>query len=217
MPPQKYNEYKPILYSLKQRFGNPLQKGIFALTNSSQNSYYDDRLIENILEWDSKSGWESANIEDQYFIIDFKENVVSINGYGLRPFFRDHVPLEWKIFGSNGNDQWVEVDHKTENPCNGSMGFRDASYPNAKFCMKFLEKYYSTDNPGYYHMIKIQQIGSNSGSQYQPLPPDSKAFYIYAFEIYGDFKIPINSMITPKFGCKWFKLSYLIYSLFMCK
>ena len=216
MPPPNRNGSKPILYSLKQRFGNPLKKGIFTLTNSSRHSSYPTRVIENILEWDLPNGWHSENEENQYFIIDFKEGVVSINGYGLRPFLHDHVPLEWKIFVSNDNSQWIQVDHKTENLCDGYMDFRNSQYPDANFCMQYLEKFYDIDNIGYYHMIKMQQIGLSSGSQYQSTKGDSKAFYLGAFEIYGEIRVPLSKN-TPKCDYWKLKLSYLVYTLFMSK
>ena len=216
MPPPSYNGYKPLLYSLQQSFVNPIQKGIISLFNSSATIEAGvDRKIEYILDWDSTKGWESDNEENRYFIIDFKDNVVFIPSYGMRPYYSDHVPLEWKIYGSNDNQEWIEIDHKTGNLCEGYMEFREDRFPDAKFCMKYLEKFFDTDNPGYYHMIKVQQIGPNSGSLYESTKYAQSSFYLGAFEIYGEIMIPMTFMITPKCAFWRMKLTYLLFTLTM--
>ena len=214
MPPPKYKGLNPILYSLKQRYGSPLEKGIFSLTNSSVYSS-TVRQIEYILNWDYTDGWQSANIENQSFVLDFKENYVLIKSYGLKPMYRDHVPTEWMILRSNDNKNWVPIDYRKENPCEGHMAFRDNNYPDALFCMNDISQYYDSQIPGYFHMIKMQQIGYNSAINYKSTENDCYFFYLGAFEIYGEIRnlMPCLRTLTCHTNRLYLSLLFIIISI----
>ena len=97
------------------------------------------------------------------------KNYVYIHSYEIKTAMNDHNPNEWLL-----------IDHKIYDLCEGHMGNRagDSVYS----CIEYIPRYFEVANPGYFHFIKVMQIGVNSditGGSWQ------YGFYLGAFEIYG--------------------------------
>ena len=215
MPLPKYKGYKPVLHSILSRFPDALTNELISIKCSSE---WVKNSCSNLFDWDSENGWSSLNQENQFFVLDFKENFVSIPFYGFRPFSQDHALKEWKISGSNDNKNWVPIDYQAENICEGNMDIRDSvNYPGVLFCMKYIEKFYQASTPGYFHMIKVQQIGKNTGEGQYNVDPSVSRFYLGAFEIYGEIRGKLQESLTLL--CKTPKIyfNYLIITLFFIK
>ena len=132
--------------------------------------------------------------------------------------YRDHVPLNWIIEGSNDNINWSPIDEKSNvNICEGNMGHRDNSYPDALFCMNYTERFFNTKTPGYFRMIKVQQKGLNTGAQYESTQGSGTSFYLGAFEIFGEIRGPLQKKLTCK--CQRNSLYYFssIFIIFLLK
>ena len=178
------HKIKPVIQSLFEKYDNPISSGVIKITCSSSSS---NQNPENLLKWNSELGWTSNKEEGQFFIIDFLSNYVSIPRYGMKTFYNDHAPMEWKILGSKDSVNWVEVDTRNENLCEGHMGKRSSS-DNFNVCLGINERIFDSKKKGVFRYIKVQQIGKNSASLSPSLSNNEYLymFYLNAFEVFGE-------------------------------
>ena len=188
------HKIKPVIQSLFEKYDNPISSGVIKITCSSSNS---NQNPENLLKWNSELGWASNKEEGQYFIIDFLSNYVSIPRYGMKTFYNDHAPIQWKILGSKDSVNWVEVDTRNENLCEGHMGKRSSS-DNYNVCLGINERIFDSKKKGVFRYIKVQQIGKNSASLSPSLSNNEflYMFYLNAFEVFGKIGKPQDFIIT---------------------
>ena len=186
---------RPIIQYLNKKYTNPVSKGIIKITNSSQGLALSP---ENLLNWTSNDSWVSSKSTNQSFIVDFMKNRVSIPKYGMRTYPNDHAPIKWKVFGSNNKDNWLEVDSREENLCEGHMGYvRDTD--KEKFCIGYNEKFFDSKTNGVFRYIKVQQIGENSQAFWSS-DKDTflYMFYLNAFEVIGEIYGPDSFILCSK-------------------
>ena len=200
--PSRYNGYRPIFKRLTAKYKDPLAKGIIKITNSSvSRAAGHNKYVNNLINWNG-DGWISANVKNPYFIVDFKNFFVSIPSYGLRSFLNDHTLINWTVYGSRSgeNDDWTLIDQRSENICEGYIN------QTSKYCTKITENFYNTTSKDVYRYIKVQQKGYNSKILYSDTSnPWTLAFYLGAFEIFGDIYIPdsnckVSICIKPRLG-----------------
>ena len=193
MPPNSsVDGYFPIIYSITQKYDDPISKGFIKIDASS--TIEDRGKPENLLNWDSSSYWVSNKSQNQYFTIEFN-SFYFIDGYAFRTIGNEHTLQHWEIQGSVNGFQWLKIDKRDENICEGNFGKRTS---NATVCMVSLTKYFKVSDQGIFRFIRMMQIGRNTETD-----EDHKAdnfgytFYLRSFELYGKF-FRSNFRITCK-------------------
>ena len=137
------NNFDGIFNYLKKKnnSNNIHDNGIINLTGSS---VYQNMIPKNILENNNSLYFESNNIENDYFLVEFKENKIMLNGYSINSSTNTGNTLKsWKILGSNDCSNWDELDDQ-----NNFIEFKN----------KEISKYFQckTQKIKFYKFIKVQ-------------------------------------------------------------
>ena len=159
-------------YGESKRWINPAKSNKIKLRSSGW--YFGD--INCILGRKSVYSFSSC-VENAFVIIDFGPKIrIKATHYTLQHYkFNDNYLRSWKVFGSRNGQKWDmisihngSVRHKPIAP-----EFRLSPFQYAGHSITFKINHCIN----YYHMFKIQMIGTNSYDNYH--------FCCNSFEIYG--------------------------------
>jgi hypothetical protein len=146
--------------------------GWFALKKLNLSTFVElipsstyDGSIQNILD-DSRSYWWSKKEINSNFEIKFKNSLISLSGYSLF-LSRWWVPKSWIIEGLNEQNQWIEIDKKS----NLEVKSEDDCFWHHISCFKSV----------FCSSIRFTQIDVNSYGDH--------CLLICTLDFYGSFKL----------------------------
>ena len=114
-----FNKSKPFngifSYLNKINNGNSHLKGILEIKVSSLGVrcvYKPEEVINSEFEGE----WSSENINNSWFLINFKDKKVDVRGYSIKTYNGStngtHLK-SWKLEGSNDEETWIKLDEVT--------------------------------------------------------------------------------------------------------
>jgi hypothetical protein len=123
--------------------GNVHTKGSVAITASFANG----SCAETIADFGQPSGWYSNATSGAWFMFEFNELSVSIDGYSLNSGTTGYYLRTWELEVSNDKSSWVKIDGRATNELNGSNVTRYFACNSA-----------STE---FYRFVRIRQTNTN--------------------------------------------------------
>ena len=160
----------------------------------------NDTKAEKLFDFWSDGLWVSQPIDNPDFTINISTFSFFVERYALRLYYNDYYPIEWKVYGSMNGENWVLIDHRTDDIC---KNFITQRIDGVTVCGIYAVKMYEMKTPMKLKYIKVQQIGKNSGEKYQTFKETEwrKAFYLSSFEIFGRLSSPKTYFVKKKY---WF-------------
>lgn len=113
----RYATYAPegIFYYIRSKCRkNPHEAGEVEVTASSM--YSSTSKPEAVLDWGTKTFWQSQEQPDQWLMIDLKNRSIAVSQIGILrtgSFFAK----KWELLGSNDGNEWESVFRSDTNVC----------------------------------------------------------------------------------------------------
>lgn len=143
----------------KNHGGNINDKGIIAISGNSYNSSYS--FLVNYNDHASRC---LNNVQNSYICFDFKDHCISLSAYSIQSSSQstpDYLK-SWKIEGSNGENEWIELDSHSNDfsLCSHSVirTFQICSDKKIKQPFKFIRIRMTGPNSRNFHNIEIANV-----------------------------------------------------------
>jgi hypothetical protein len=140
------SDFEGILHHLSSKCGgNVHTKGLVAITASTTHFGYPEPVT--IADFAKPSTWISHNSANSSVMFDFKELLVSIDGYSVKSGAHSHWLQAWEIEVSNDGNSWKTRDKRSTQELKGSN----------------VTKYFECASPSsaFHRFVRLRQTGIN--------------------------------------------------------
>ena len=166
---ERGKNFQGIIKYLEDKSGMDIHEQGIVTINAS--SYIAN--MKNVIDYKHDDDWQSKNIQNSWWEINFRKIKVQINGYSIKTHSASSMSgnhlKNWVIEGKNEGEEWEEIDRQDNNDLKGPL----------------YEHYYSLkEMTKPYQYIRIKIIGKDH--YYYSHNKDYYFLYFNQFEIFGE-------------------------------